>query len=151
VSAQQRAGRAIRTLREVVEGDEVTRLIDALEAALRNTPPPLCELPLVAVRICSSCGDRLPQPWERRGSVITRKCRPCANKRPPCAPDDIDDVVVYRLIGGERVKSNVSERRRAAVVMSDLYQLDSGVIAARMRVARRTVVRYIRENRASAA
>lgn len=117
-----------------------------------------------ALRICP-CGDERRVQYKAKDvgadGVIRRPCRECnaqrylnrgiqEGRRFVFTPrDDIDDVAVDRLLGGDKVAANVAERIEATAVLTGLYRLDAATIAGRLKVTPRTVVRYRRELRES--
>lgn len=109
-------------------------------------------------RQCMDCGDVRELRHDGRqpiGSTVIRRCNPCSSRakigkrNEPTPRDDIDDVMVDRLMGGRDRGANIAERLEAAARLVGLYRLPAGLVAERLGVTRRTVHRYKAELRAT--
>jgi len=109
-------------------------------------------------RRCSDCGDVSQLRYDGHhpvGSLVIRRCRQCApnaitHRSGYFTPrDDIDDVMVDRLMGGRDRGSNIAERLEATARLVGVYRLPAPLVAERLGVTTRTVERYKRELRAA--
>jgi len=112
-------------------------------------------------RRCKDCGDvrELRYDWHQpAGSTVVRRCKGCAAaanltqgpveyRFTETPRDDIDDVMVDRIMGGRAGGANVAERLEATARLAGLYRLPASLIAERLGVTPRTVQRYRRELR----
>ena len=113
-------------------------------------------------RQCSDCGDTRElrhDGTQAVGSLVVRRCWPCNARanRPhtklaatafvATPRDDIDDVMVDRLMGGRTRGANVAERLEATARLVGVYRLSATLVAERLGVTRRSVERYKRELR----
>lgn len=110
-------------------------------------------------RRCPECGDtrKLRQDGRQPAdSLVVRSCRPCVARKvgplsllvPVATPrDDIDDVMVDRIMGGRASGANIAERLEATARLVGLYRLSTSLVAERLGVTRRTVERYKAELR----
>jgi len=107
-----------------------------------------------AVRICPDCGDRKVMLARNLKGQTRRRCTRCANARKAggrrATPrDDVDEVMVDRIMGGRDSGANIAERLEAAARLLGLYRLSRSMVAERLGVTTRTVDRYIAELRAT--
>lgn len=122
-----------------------------------------------ATRLCPDCGDRRVMrvtsiranngygKWARPGSTVTRRCVQC-NMRVNMwrgggirvDRDNIDHVVVTRLLDRRPVRSNIAERQAAARLLLETYREPVAKVAERLGVSTRTIHRYQTEWRAAA-
>ena len=79
------------------------------------------------------------------------RCQPCqlATIQASTPRDDIDHVMVDRIMGGRDRGANIAERLEAAARLLGLYRLPRPLVAERLGVTVRTVDRYIAELRAT--
>lgn len=108
---------------------------------------------VLATRTCCDCGDVRTVQVARvadRTRILTTPvrcvachCRYMSRLQPAPVPDDVDEVVVRRLVNGQRVRANTAERAEAARILT-ARKLSAAEIARRMGVSSRTVVRYRR-------
>ena len=114
--------------------------------------------PARAVRTCPDCGEKrtvLAENVAQARDGVTRRCRSCqckhlhaqdTPKREPAPRDDIDEVAVDRLMGGDKTVGNIAERIEAAIRLRK-KGLTLRLISERIGVSHKTIDRYMQEAR----
>ena len=111
------------------------------------------------LRACTDCDDERLVHCRKaeQGTVMRRRCGRC-HSIAVCSKylgatiatprDDIDEMAVERIIGGDRKVGNIAERIEATVILA-ARGLSAADIAARIGVTPRTIERYKAEARST--
>lgn len=91
---------------------------------------------------CCLCGTVRTLRITRPNHEVAAHHRPCLQCKTRCNPEaDIDDLAVEHLVAGSLVGRTTRAERQAAVAALTARGLSARVIAMRLRVTSRTVVR----------